>query len=331
MVIREDQVTLCGHGSATPSTKNLKDYCDQRYRQRAKNGKPKGVIEVRRAKALTDEGRKQFHDLYKTILGRNIYSQSLRSFVYSSNGGKYYSDCSSSGIATLRRCGVSTSWLYNTAAIHNEDEFETVPVKITNGHITNPEVLKVGDALLFVGEDPSRPLQIGHVEWVYEINTGNKSNKPIDEKIIAGISDMFDIVPENVEVTAAGLNVRETPSSGKVIKALSQGTKVRITRTCLYTKDNGVKMNWGYIKELKGWIALAYTIGLSEVSTYTVTASSLNFREVPKSGRVLSVLKKGTKVCVTKIVEEGKKQWGLALFEGNPGYLCLSGYTTKEN
>ena len=41
---------------------------------------------------------------------------------------------------------------------------------IVKGHITNPEILKVGDCLLFVGSDPSRPLQIGHVEYVYEIN-----------------------------------------------------------------------------------------------------------------------------------------------------------------
>jgi hypothetical protein len=43
-------------------------------------------------------------------------------------------------------------------------------VIIKNGLIHNPEILKVGDALMFKGSDPSRPLQIGHTEMVYEIN-----------------------------------------------------------------------------------------------------------------------------------------------------------------
>lgn len=56
--------------------------------------------------------------------------------------------------------------------------FETVPVKIKNGHITNPEILKVGDAILFVGSDPSRPKQIGHVEYIYSINKETTTTKP---------------------------------------------------------------------------------------------------------------------------------------------------------
>ncbi|MDD6411345.1 MAG: hypothetical protein PUG03_06095, partial [Oliverpabstia intestinalis] len=43
-------------------------------------------------------------------------------------------------------------------------------VVIKNGIIQNPEVLKVGDALMFKGSDSSRPLGIGHTEMVYEIN-----------------------------------------------------------------------------------------------------------------------------------------------------------------
>lgn len=58
--------------------------------------------------------------------------------------------------------------------------FETVPVKIKNGHITNPEILKVGDAILFVGTDPSRPKQIGHVEFIYTITS--TANKPTSNK-----------------------------------------------------------------------------------------------------------------------------------------------------
>jgi len=170
MGVKEKNITICGHGSAHPSLKNLESYCTQRYNQLAKNGKHKGIIEVRRLKALTDNSRKRFVDTYHTILGRNIYSQDKRQYVYSAyKDGKYYSDCSSSGMATFKKIGYSVP-LLNTAGIHSSSLFETVKVKIKNGHITNLEKLKVGDCLLFVGNDPSRPLQIGHVEYVYKID-----------------------------------------------------------------------------------------------------------------------------------------------------------------
>lgn len=173
MAITEKDITICGHGSGTPSTKNMYTYLESRYKSIAPNGKHKGVVAVRRLKALTDSGRKKFHDTYKTILGRNVYNQSLRSYVYSPYKGKYYSDCSSSGCATFKKIGYSVS-LLNTAGIYTSSLFETVPVKIKNGHITNPEILDVGDAILFVGNDPSRPLQIGHVEFVHEIKAATK-------------------------------------------------------------------------------------------------------------------------------------------------------------
>lgn len=161
MAVTEKDITLCGHGSGTPSTKNMYTYLESRYKSIAPNGKHKGVIAVRRLKKITDSGRKKFHDTYKTILGRNSYNQSLRSYVYTPYKGKYYSDCSSSGCATFKKIGYSVP-LLNTAGIYTSSLFETVPVKIKNGHITNPEILKVGDAILFVGTDPSRPKQIGH-------------------------------------------------------------------------------------------------------------------------------------------------------------------------
>lgn len=169
MSVAEKQITLCGHGSGTPSKKVMSTYLSSRYNMLAKNGKHKGVVKVMRLKAMTNAKRQKFHDNYKKILGRNIYNQSLRSYVYTAYNGKYYSDCSSSGMATLKKIGFDVT-LLNTAGIYQSSLFEEVPVKIKNGHITNPEVLKVADAILFVGDDSSRPLQIGHVEWVYEIN-----------------------------------------------------------------------------------------------------------------------------------------------------------------
>lgn len=162
-------ITLCGHGSGTPALHNMYDYCASRYNAIAPNGKHKGVIVVRRLKSLnTDALRRAFVDTYATILGRNVYSQDLRDYVYTPYKGKYYSDCSSSICATFAKIGLYCP-LYNTAGIYNSSLFETVPVNIVNGQITNPEVLRLGDCLEFVGNDPARPLQIGHVEAVYAI------------------------------------------------------------------------------------------------------------------------------------------------------------------
>lgn len=177
MAVTEKDITISGHGSGTPSTKNMYAYLESRYKSIAPNGKHKGVVAVRRLKKITDSGRKKFHDTYKTILGRNSYNQSLRSYVYTPYKGKYYSDCSSSGCATFKKIGYNVP-LLNTAGIYTSSLFETVPVKIKNGHITNPEILKVGDAILFVGSDPSRPKQIGHVEYIYSINKETTTAKP---------------------------------------------------------------------------------------------------------------------------------------------------------
>lgn len=97
------------------------------------------------------------------------------------SNGLYYSDCSSSGCLTLNEVGISGVSSFNTAAIYTSSKFETVDVKIQNGHILNPEVLQVGDAILYVGNDPSRPLQIGHVEWVYSIGEADNSSDVVTE------------------------------------------------------------------------------------------------------------------------------------------------------
>lgn len=175
--ITDNEIIICGHGGGKPSTKNLNSYSTLRNNQKAKNGKRKGIVEVRRHYSISDKQRSVYVKEYKTIIGRNIYSQPLRKYVYTKNpeDGKYYSDCSSSQMATLNRSGVETGGLLNTAGIHDSKKFVTVPVTIKNGHITNPWVLEVGDQILFRGNDPSRPLQIGHVEGVYKM-PGTKCN-----------------------------------------------------------------------------------------------------------------------------------------------------------
>lgn len=155
-------IVLAGHGSGKPSTKGMNAYCSSRQAQ------DRGLVEVLRLD-LTEAQRQKMHDLYQTILGRNIYSQSLRDYCYKTYKGSYYSDCSSSICRTAEKAGVPGVAALNTAGMHyNWKKVSGVIIK--NGIIQNPEILQVGDALMFKGSDPSRPLQIGHTEMVYEIN-----------------------------------------------------------------------------------------------------------------------------------------------------------------
>lgn len=118
------------------------------------------------------EKRQKVADTYKTILGRNLYSQALRSYCFTKySNGKYYSDCSSSVTYTYRKAGFDFGIL-NTVGIYNSAKLVNVPVTVKNGVIQNPEVLRVGDMLLFAGTDTSRAASgyVGHVEMVYKIN-----------------------------------------------------------------------------------------------------------------------------------------------------------------
>ena len=171
MYTRESDITICGHGSGTPSLKNMAEYLEKRYTQKMSNGVRKQLIRVRRVKGLTDPERQVFKDTYRSILGRNQYSQKRREYVLTPYQGIYYSDCSSSGDACWAMAGHNLGWM-NTVEQKNSRHLEDVPVIIENGHIKNPEILKVGDALLFAGNE-SRPEDdyCGHVEYVYDIGT----------------------------------------------------------------------------------------------------------------------------------------------------------------
>lgn len=234
----ESDVIICGHGSGTPSTKNMASYLASRYNQIAPNGKHKGVVSVKRLKQLSDADRPRFTAKYSEILGRNIYSQNLRQYVYTPYGGKYYSDCSSSICATYQQIGMSVS-LLNTAGIFESSLFESVPVAISAGHILNPDVLRVGDCLLFVGDNPKRPKQIGHVEAVYKIPSEMPSYK------ISG----------TVTVTASELNVRTRPDiNAAIVKTYPRGALVTVSEKSgewFKTVDGWISRKWvrGWIKE----------------------------------------------------------------------------------
>lgn len=177
--MKENEITICGHGSNRPSYKNMCDYLQGRQTTLASNGKTKGVVKIMRLKAMNEVGRKKFKAAYAEIIGRNYYNQNLREYCFTAKNGKYYSDCSSSIIKSMEKAGYSFPWTLNTAGIYQSALFEEVPATIVNGHVTNPDVLKVGDCILFRGNDASRPLQIGHVEAVYNVpTTAEKATYP---------------------------------------------------------------------------------------------------------------------------------------------------------
>lgn len=168
----EKDILICGHGSGNPSTKNMYSYLQTRQNT-SWNGSNKGLVEVRRF--LTEEQSKGFADWYKKILGRNIYNQNLRQYVFDPyTNGKYYSDCSSSGCACYKKLGKNV-WL-NTAGMHSSGEL--VDVKIVNGHIADEDLRKLrpGDALLFRGNS-ERVLGIGHVEYIYQMPSDGNAVK----------------------------------------------------------------------------------------------------------------------------------------------------------
>lgn len=113
--------------------------------------------------------RKAVAAKYATLIGRNIYSQSLRDYCFKKyKDGNYYSDCSSSICYTYKEAGDGFGIL-NTAGIYQSSKLTTVAVPITNG-VPDVSCLRVGDMLEFAGTDDSRPLKIGHVEMVYSID-----------------------------------------------------------------------------------------------------------------------------------------------------------------
>lgn len=106
---------------------------------------------------------------YSEIIGRNYYSQSLRDYCFKKyKDGKYYSDCSSSICYSYKEAGESFG-ITNTAGMYNSKKLTFVDVEIKNGIIVDRSKLRVGDMLLFAGNDSSRPKKIGHVEMIYSI------------------------------------------------------------------------------------------------------------------------------------------------------------------
>ena len=121
--------------------------------------------------ATANERRLKVRNAYRKYIGRNHYSNARRDYCTKPyKDGKYYSDCSSSVSYAYKEAGEGFGIL-NTVGMWNSKKLVDVPVTIKNGVIQNPEVLRIGDMLLFAGNDVGRKSAgyVGHVEMVGEI------------------------------------------------------------------------------------------------------------------------------------------------------------------
>ena len=119
-----------------------------------------------------NEKRLSVIEKYKTLLGRNYYSQPLRNFCFHPyKDGNYYSDCSSSVSFSYEEAGFNFGNM-TTIDMLVSKKMKDVNVIIKEGIIQNPEVLRIADLLLFAGDDVDRKNYeyVGHVEMIANIN-----------------------------------------------------------------------------------------------------------------------------------------------------------------
>ncbi|MGL5434293.1 MAG: hypothetical protein ACRDBO_02680, partial [Lachnospiraceae bacterium] len=222
--------------------------------------------------STSKELRQSFANKYDEIIGRNIYDQNLRNYVLTPYNGKYYSDCSSSICAVLNAIGATTS-LLNTAGMYKATSlFENVKVTITNGHIPDSEFSKLrqGDALMYVGNDPSRPLQIGHVEAIHTLGSNEATTQ------ICGHGSN----------TPSYKNMK-TYNTTRQASTAGNGKAKGLVAVLRRIKDDGSELS----------VSESYEIGTSN-SGLTTTAD-LNYRQSPINGVVKGTYAKGTIVYPT--------------------------------
>ena len=125
------------------------------------------------------EKRNKVIEIYKSCIGRNIYSQDAkkRECAYTPyNDGNYYSDCSSSVRLAYKKANIGLNNIGgNTVGMYSSKLGKTIKCNIVDGVPKDISALRVGDILLFAGSDSSRKNSeyVGHVEMIYSISENN--------------------------------------------------------------------------------------------------------------------------------------------------------------
>lgn len=118
--------------------------------------------------------RQSVIDKSSPMIGRNIYSQSLRQYAIEPySDGKYYSDCSSMCSAAYMTAGYNVGW-NNTYSFCDHKDFYTVPCAQSGQHLIKPEnVLKVADLIIW----PGHMSMVHHIEgetiYIQDHGSGN--------------------------------------------------------------------------------------------------------------------------------------------------------------
>lgn len=186
-----------------------------------------------------NEKRLAVRDKYRIIIGRNKYSQPRRSYVNTKyKDGNYYSDCSSSVCWAYIAAGypISGNSLLNTVGLYQSKNLVDVPVTIKSGRIANPEVLQVGDLLLFAGTDSSRKSAgyVGHVEMVGEISGstvwlyGHGSGNPKRHEMNAYCKSRYGSKTSTALGNKGLIRVRRLIVDDAVVEGLSDAPRVTI-------------------------------------------------------------------------------------------------------
>ena len=288
-----------------------------------------------------EQKRQAVADKYKTILGRNEYSQAKRAYCYKKySNGKYYSDCSSSIALTYKECGFpfkyNGSTNPNTVGMYLSEDLVDVPVKIKNGIIQNPEVLRVGDMLLYAGKDTSRKYAgyVGHVEMVYKINgktitlCGHGSGKPSTKNLNTycksrynsktstalghrGLIKVRRLFAEDAEHDVTPENTTETPEiavkKDNYIVVIGKTVNIRKGPAASYGRLVDVaKQNEVYeVPNIEGWSPIDFGGVVRWISSKYVgtnlkcTGNKVNVRCGPgKTFDSIGIAKKGDKLTV---------------------------------
>lgn len=183
-----------------------------------------------------DARRLKVRDKYREILGRNHYSQSKRNYCYRKyTDGKYYSDCSSSVSYAYKEAGEGFG-IMRTTDMFSSIKFADVSVVIEKGQIKNPEVLRIGDMLLFAGTRTSRKAwgYVGHVEMVGEISPskitlyGHGSGNPKKHDMAAYCKSRYNTRTANTPLGHTGLI--------RVRRFICDGGKVQIGGSTVYIR-----------------------------------------------------------------------------------------------
>lgn len=220
--------------------------------------------------ATANELRLKVRDKYRTIIGRNKYNQDRRNYCYKKfKDGKYYSDCSSSVSWTYREVGLGFGIL-NTVGMWTSKKLVDVPVVIKNGIIQNPEVLRIGDMLLFAGTNSSRKNYgyVGHVEMVGEISGkkitlyGHGSGTPKKHEMNAYCKYRYGKKTKKTKLGHTGLiRVRRYINDNGTIGP--NGSAITTTTNAVFgssTLSKGMKNNM--VKEMQSkLIRLGYSCG----------------------------------------------------------------------